>query len=338
MGRTSAMRTSIGGRNRVFRFHSKTLFATWPKCSIPEDVVLSNIKERWGDTIEWAVVAQEKHKDGDKHIHAVIKWINRLDIRTFKSFDDICGQHGNYQPCRNIRNSVIYVTKCDKFVWTGRDPATIIAKKKPLNAEIAERIIKGEGCAKLCFEYPGYMSLHYKQLHLFESVVIAEKLRTEVIKFTEVECNNTLILEWIQSAIYKERGFRAPQIYIWGKPGIGKSRVAQKLGEHCHTYHVGYEGWWCSYKDTEDLVIFDEFSGQYTPMFMNTFLDGNIHELKRKGMQRMLKKNKVPCMILANSPPDIVYDGQYPPAVINAFCDRLLIIEVTSEIDIYFTL
>lgn len=341
----NARSTATAFKRGIIRFHAKTLFATWPKCAIPADVLLETIKLQWkgqpgdgsgsGGNLDWAIVAEELHADGTPHLHAVIKWHRKLDLRTFDMFDRLTDQHGNYQSCRNIRDVVKYVTKYDKFVWTGRDPQSIIEKKKPINTEIAEKIIQGSSCGELCFEYPGYMALHFKQYYLYQSIVNAELLRKLIIPFVSIEVKGDhAIQEWIESAIYQERGFRAKQLYLWGKPGIGKSRLAHKLAEHCHTYHVGYEGWWCSYLDTEQLVIFDEFSGQYSPMFMNTFLDGNVHELKRKGLPRLLKKNKVPCIILANDPPRMLYELKHSSNVIDAFIDRLLIIEVKDKINI----
>lgn len=62
--------------------------------------------------VEWALVAQEEHKDGNLHLHAVVKLSKRLSTRDPRLLD-IDGYHPSMERCKSIHASVKYVCKSD---------------------------------------------------------------------------------------------------------------------------------------------------------------------------------------------------------------------------------
>jgi len=60
----------------------------------------------------------ENHKDGTPHLHCVIKWTKKVDIRDEKYFD-IQGYHPNIQTTKNINASINYIKKDGNYLEDG---------------------------------------------------------------------------------------------------------------------------------------------------------------------------------------------------------------------------
>ena len=58
------------------------------------------------------VVAEEEHKTGDPHLHAVIQFEKRVDMKDcMPMLDALTGKHGNYQNVRSAKRVLKYVCK-----------------------------------------------------------------------------------------------------------------------------------------------------------------------------------------------------------------------------------
>ena len=55
-----------------FQFNSKSVFLTFSQCDYPLKDFRDNIEKYFGNNLEKGVVSQEKHKDGNFHLHAAI--------------------------------------------------------------------------------------------------------------------------------------------------------------------------------------------------------------------------------------------------------------------------
>jgi len=98
-----------------FRLSAKHIFLTYPKCDLTPPQVLDQLRHKLKHDIDWYTIAQEDHKDGTKHIHALIALGKKCNIRNV-SFLDLSspeGQsfHGCYQPAYDVAASHEYVTK-----------------------------------------------------------------------------------------------------------------------------------------------------------------------------------------------------------------------------------
>lgn len=95
-----------------FRIQGKNFFLTYPKCDISIDQAYETLNYK--NTIRYALIAQEKHKDGDLHLHAYIEYVKKLNIRDPKHFD-LGDCHGNYQKPDNIEAVINYCKKENSF-------------------------------------------------------------------------------------------------------------------------------------------------------------------------------------------------------------------------------
>lgn len=77
--------------------------------------VRDQIIKLFGDKYDYSVVAEEKHKDGTPHIHAVFHLKEQMKI-SFKFLDQITGKRGNYQAARDIGKAMLYIIKEDSII------------------------------------------------------------------------------------------------------------------------------------------------------------------------------------------------------------------------------
>lgn len=95
------------------------------------------------------------------------------------------------------------------------------------------------------------------------------------------------------------------------------------------------EDFYDSFSEEYDLVVFDEWRGQKTVQFMNSFLQGGTFWLKKKGGQICKKKN-VPVIILSNYAlsDSYVRAFQNDPSKLVTLQSRLLEIDLVQPIDL----
>ena len=114
-------------------------------------------------------------------------------------------------------------------------------------------------------------------------------------------------------------------IYIWGSTGVGKTRsVMEGFGDYSAVYQVtDYTHPFDGYQ-SEDVIIFDEFSSSLRTQDMNLYLDGYPVALPARYNQKWASYTK--CFIISN----ICLSQQYtdtlkgvPKEVRNAFIRRI---------------
>jgi len=141
------------------RFDAKRLFCTWPHCAKPKELVLQEANAIF--PIKQAVVAEETHKCGHKHLHAYFHFNKRVKLRNHEKLDRLGGKHGSYETAKgSLKSILIYLTKEDK------DPAkqnvTLEGIEDPSylkggNAKeiVANCILEGQTVDELIQEFPG---------------------------------------------------------------------------------------------------------------------------------------------------------------------------------------
>ncbi len=68
-------------------------------------------------TIVKGLVGQEKHADGNLHLHAYVKYLNQVNTRKPEYFDitwEDKTYHGKYEPAKSAIGSIKYISKDDK--------------------------------------------------------------------------------------------------------------------------------------------------------------------------------------------------------------------------------
>lgn len=172
------------------------------------------IQDRYQD-VDYVLVAEEKHQDGQPHLHAVVCFSKEKNFRSDKCFD-FDGYHANVQACKNLEGSYIYVMKDGEWMQTGSMPQRIknLLKNKGQGAKnFYEEMVKCESessLLKFCIDNriaPGY---YYEVKKQFEPDIFT------INEDTEGDVADAFM--WCE---YTEK-----TMILWGKSGIGKTTWA----------------------------------------------------------------------------------------------------------------
>lgn len=97
-------------RSGNFRLNAKHLFLTYPRFSTEKQQLFDYINSKY--PIKRAVIAEEQHQDGEKHLHAYVEFNRKLDLRHWDIFD-YQGHHCNLQAARKPEACIQYCQKED---------------------------------------------------------------------------------------------------------------------------------------------------------------------------------------------------------------------------------
>jgi len=322
-----------------FRLACRCAFLTYPQCDNTKEVVLNNIVvSEWPQKVQWAVVAEEKHKDGTPHLHAVIMFEKRIDMKNATAFlDALANKHGNYQPARSPLKTLRYVTKDNEFVTHGDVPD--ISQKQKITDVFAKTLLEG-GTFHDCVEIDAGAALGMKRKLDEFAEYCSAKRQNDRLKVWEPPIYTgdvyevQLIAQWLRENIRQSRKPRQPQLYISGIPGIGKTRLISQLSASLRVYHIPraedfYDFWENNYYD---VAVLDEAKNAKTLQWMNSFLDGSVMPLRQKGKQT-LKAHNLPVIICSNYPPDVAYSKD--SVARDAFIQRLLHVHLSQEFNLF---
>lgn len=96
-----------------FTLRARQFFLTYPQCDVSKDVALASLLHLLSaPLVEWIVIAKEKHKDGNPHLHVALKMKDRTTI-SGQAYFDLGNHHGSYEVMRNILKSFQYLSKAD---------------------------------------------------------------------------------------------------------------------------------------------------------------------------------------------------------------------------------
>lgn len=327
-----------------FRINCKRLFITFPQTDTLKDDAAEKLKSNTKTNDCSFIVAQERHQDGNTHLHVYIEKPSNFNFRDPKYFDFITGKHGNIQKVRSKEAVIGYVCKEGEFICHKIDPSAIIQKMKMQQ----EKKRKRESSTKShkIFEYlkngntyqdllkndelGSFLVLHgndVKRLaHDFQ--VLKEKEERERIK--PQYCR--FIMNDMEYDMLVNLPFKSKQFWIWGSANVGKSTFIRKLED------VGLRGFeiptnndFAEWEDDRyDFAYIDEFKGQLTIQFLNMFLQGSKMRLPGKYVIGGKLKNKnVPIFILSNYTPEEVYHKK-SARDLEPLLTRLKVIELKS--------
>lgn len=98
---------------KSFRLQSQTLFLTYSQCPLPKEHVLEALQ--WCLKIRDYIVAEERHADGNSHIHCYLKLLQKLHLRDGTWFD-LVGLEGEiYHPnIQSVRSPTAVQKYCTK--------------------------------------------------------------------------------------------------------------------------------------------------------------------------------------------------------------------------------
>jgi len=304
-------------KKKSFRIQGKNLFLTYPKCSVHHGSMLMSVIKTFGDNLDWAVIAEEDHKDGTPHLHAAVALKRRIDWRSHKTLDALTGQHGNYQVARSMVKTLNYCVKGadpDRISSLGIDYVTYLeaaAAKESTKATIIAHKLE-EGTIKDCKTIDaGFVLMHLRKLKEFQQWLSLEKQKEGVLsagsyrfESRTLAHGSALVAGWLQENLFEVRDFKQKQLFLFGPPNMGKTSLMNQLRDiGVRIFYMPYEDFYDAWDDDcYDLIVLDEFKGQKRIQDLNLWLDGSHFPVRRKGCAPFIKRKNIPMIIISNYP------------------------------------
>lgn len=328
---------STAARGRT-QFQGKNWFLTYPQCSLTKEEGLSLLLRTFDEQyhVLTLIVAEEKHKDGETHLHALMCLQDKLRTRDAK-FADIAGFHGNYQTARSVKNTAEYIKKDGNFIVHGVD---IVKTSGSTSSAVAKLAMTGATLKEIMDKFPGYMAQNQNKIEYFQrrwmEVNMETKIPLPVINWNMNE-TSAKIAHWLAMNLWTNgpRPLRTPQIYLYGPHHMGKTYLAETLRKSFNVYSpCPGEKYFDGFDDAHELIIFDEFCGKSQPLsLMKMILDGQEMRLPCRYRSHLKRKN-IPVMIISNNSPLSVYRN-LSDVHIEAFVDRFISIEILEMIEVF---
>jgi len=310
---------------------------------------MAHYQLRFGDKLKSAIIGQERHEDGEPHLHCVISFISQLNVRRSDYFDVRFAQrtyHPNIQSARDRAACIMYCAKEDPdpvlfnvdIDGIRSSKSSSGKQKEKLSDVIAKMLCSGTTLRELNDQMPGWFMLNKRKVAEYvatvdqwreQSQLLALPLDVFIVKPTMSDAVKAIVT-WLASAIRVVRVNRSPQLFLYGPPGVGKSRLICHLSRYLAVYTCPMdEDFYDLYTDDYDLIVLDEFKGQKFVQWLLRLLDGQTLNLRQKGTQYLKKKN-TPVIILSNYHPDNCYKN-VDCVSMEAFRSRLTIVNVTED-------
>ena len=237
---------------------AKGWFLTYPQCPCPKEDCLADLKdglkEKRNLDVEEYVVAEEKHENGDPHLHAFIKLNKR--IRFSKNLFDIIYEgktyHGHYEIAKSWHAVEQYCKKEGDYISN-------------LNIKAAQN----KQSKKI-----GVKELESDPLELLERGVISGFQLANFVKNQNVynllknkrKANRDINLD-----IEKKR-----HIWYYGESNSGKTYRLKTMikNDPDNWFQIPTNNDWIGYSGEKNLYL-DEFKGQLTIQEINRICDGS---------------------------------------------------------------
>lgn len=225
------------------------------------------------------------------------------------------------QTTRSKRQVLLYITKdldpsnvaCFNFDLDAYY-ASRVSKKKAMAVEIAKAVRDGMTMKDICLEFPGYALLHVTSISKYRDVVMEDSdefvpFEPKVTASPSFHTGGSAVIDWLNNELGKrDRPIKSPNLWICGDSNTGKTTLVQTLAVSFPTYFMPYDGRWVEdYSNAVAIVVFEEFGGQYTTLFMRQFCDGSRVKLPRRGRSPFLKTRNTPIIVLSNETIEQVY-------------------------------
>lgn len=288
--------------------NASRFFLTFPRCSLPKPDLLANLKGL-GRPVTWAFIVQERHADGGLHAHIAVEFVARLNVKSPTFFDPVGGQHGNYQVIKSVPDVLKYLSKFDPEPLTdGEVPSsTKSTGSRGVSNEVATRLQSGASLRSLVTDFPGFCLLNKRKCEEFATFCATSNLPPKTawpgIWTDSPQLPTREIVRWCQRNLFPPtpRKHSQPQLMIVGATLHQKTSFARRLEEFARIYWVPNEENFDDFYNDEDfdLIVFDEFRGQRSVTWLNSWLDGSTINVRKKGSQG-LKRANLPFIILSN--------------------------------------
>lgn len=321
---TTSVSTCIAPKNsttatKKFRLQGKRLFLTYPQCSLSKEDALKHLLSLSFMEIKGAIVAQESHADGHKHLHIALFLEERLCVRDPRKLDLEQSSHGNYQILKSVKGTLKYLQKEDKEALIYGELPTFSKEDRELKStKVAKMILGGSSLDEVNEKDPGYFLLNKRKVEEYQSWVTSKK-RKELLRkcqfpfqYTGPDLATQDIVGWLNTNLFCVRPFKSMQLFLSGPANCLKTSLVLSLEKYLMIYHMPLvEDFLDGYNDEDyDLVVLDEFKGQKTIYFLNEWLQGSTMTFRKKGSQGVKRKN-IAMIIISNYVLSDIYKDQF---------------------------
>lgn len=332
----SGVRADGAARSR-FRMYSNAFLLTYPQSgelSAAECLEhLASISD-----FEFAAAVREHHHDAARsgHVHAVVRFLLRKDIRRPDYFD-FGGHHCNMRKIKSSRTDMFralnylqkeYLERVEgaelpavRGVSSYTELLAQFMKKSGLFQEMAKLLMSGKTIDDLMEEerFLGSLLLHSAKISSFQTQVEQFQERKKLLSWDPADlramrCTNpsaqldwSMIVSWLEFHIRKPLHFRPKQLWIRSAAGVGKSLLCHYLSQRLKVYfyptETTFHDLWS--EDTE-LIVFDDFAPVSTIQTLLQWSSGDTRIVQKKGGVAR-KRKAYPFLILSNFAPRYYY-------------------------------
>lgn len=247
------------------------------------------------DKVTEYVIAQEKHKDGNKHFHAYVKYAEGVKLKDAPDAFTVEGcKSGNYQPARSAKAVVKYCTKEEDYI-SSFDVSSYLSKKRKLSVET----IRNKS-AKRALEDGDITIQSIRNYNLARSILCEPYEHDDV------------------------RG-----LWIYGPPGTGKSHIARET--YPDIYLKQQNKWFDGYNG-EEAILLDDLDTPALGHHLKIWADKYACTGELKGGQCQLR-HKV-FIVTSNYHPEQLFvdkEGNPQYILVEAICRRFKVIEKLTK-------
>lgn len=102
---TRPVHEKMAERPCIYELKGKKMFNTYPQCPLPKQIAFDLCRQILGENLQHYIIAEELHKNGDKHLHCYLELAEPIRTRNPRYFDlsfplhlpgVIDTYHGNY--------------------------------------------------------------------------------------------------------------------------------------------------------------------------------------------------------------------------------------------------
>lgn len=262
-----------------FHIRAKGFFLTYPQCPLTKDALQTSLLEKLGGEplVKWMLICQERHQDGNLHLHTCFQLNDPKDVKR-ADFFDIQGFHPNVQTMKNPPKAIAYCKKTDKEpLMMGEVPNKETTHQSKKNDLVAQLILDGATAQTLLTDHAGFVLQHKRKIEEFENFAKRIKERESKakwlggIRFKTFNSEHDAVCGWLEKNIMRQRDFKSPQLLVSAPHNMNKTSLVNMLEKYLRIYYPPQtENYYDFYDDNEfDLVVFDEFTGIKKPHFIN---------------------------------------------------------------------
>lgn len=296
-----------------FRFNAKKIFLTYPQCDMSKASLL-DAANAWfpNKVLNSYCIAQERHQDGNLHLHAYFEWDSAPDTRSASKFDIVDRAeksfHPNVKGVGKSKNDVVkilrYLTKYDKEPLTDIDIDTYIkenTKGKANNENFANAVAieDAEEARKFIRDHePRTYIANFNNVNSWANSLIKPKVHVPKI-YPTVPNVPDIFLKWKAQIGSDER---TNLLIVNGPTKCGKSTYFRSLGPHAFM-----KGTWnadvfknpFTYTVIDDVnwVMFKDFVLNNRGVFLG---DGDVSLTDKYRHKSTISFTGKPCVILCN--------------------------------------